>query len=179
MTWLINIDASILLWIQENLRTDFWTPFWKAVTALGNGGWFWVVLAISLLCFKSTRKAGLMSLLSMGLGALITNLILKPGIARIRPYEVVDGLTRLIGKPSDYSFPSGHTCAAFACALILWRVLPGRKGLPALILAVLVAFSRLYLGVHYPSDVLGGFLVAWFSSTVVCLAVRHYEREKR
>ena len=91
MTWLINIDASILLWIQENLRADFWTPFWKAVTALGNGGWFWVVLAISLLCFKSTRKAGLMSLLSMGLGALITNLILKPGIARIRPYEVVDG----------------------------------------------------------------------------------------
>ena len=179
MTWLQNIDASILLWIQENLRADIWTPFWKAVTFLGNGGWFWLALAVLLLFIKSTRKAGILSLLSMGIGALLTNAFLKPVVARIRPYEAVPDIILLVEKQHDFSFPSGHTCASFARALVLWKILPGNKRLPALILAILIAFSRLYVGVHYPSDVLGGFLVGLLSCAVVCWGNQRYILRKK
>ena len=112
-------------------------------------------------------RAGWYGLLSMGAGALITNVCLKNLVARPRPYEVVEGLVPLIGKPTDYSFPSGHTCASFACALVLYRILPKKYGVPAVILASLIAFSRLYVGVHYPTDVLGGMFVGIFSSCLV------------
>ena len=140
---------------------------------LGNGGWFWIVLCILMVVFAKISgekcsiknenysravigRAGWYGLLSMGAGALITNVCLKNLVARPRPYEVVEGLVPLIGKPTDYSFPSGHTCASFACALVLYRILPKKYGVPAVILASLIAFSRLYVGVHYPSDVFFG-----------------------
>ena len=88
-------------------------------------------------------------------------------VARTRPYEVVEGLVPLISKPTDYSFPSGHTCASFACTLVLYRILPKKYGVPAVLLAALIAFSRLYVGVHYPTDVLGGLAVGIFSSCLV------------
>lgn len=179
MDWLQSTDAFLLLWIQENLRADVWTPFWKAITFLGNGGWFWIVLAIVLLFRPSTRKAGFLSLLSMGTGALITNLLLKPMVARTRPYEAIPDVILLIGRQHDYSFPSGHTCASFACALILWKMFPGKKGIFAVILAVCIAFSRLYVGVHYPSDVLGGFFVGWFSSMFIYWLNQRMEQQKR
>ena len=99
--------------------------------------------------------------------AIITTLWLKPMVARPRPYETWTDMVLLISRPSDFSFPSGHTCAAFACALILLWMLPRGQGIPFVILAALIGFSRLYLGVQYPSDVLGGFLVGTFSSLTV------------
>lgn len=165
--WFQDMDISILLWIQENLRSDMWTPFWKAITFLGNGGWFWIATSVLLLLPRQTRMTGVLSLLSLGLGAIITNLWLKPMVARPRPYETWTDMVLLISRPSDFSFPSGHTCAAFACALILLWMLPRGQGIPFVILAALIGFSRLYLGVHYPSDVLGGFLVGTFSSLTV------------
>lgn len=178
------MDGNILLWIQEHLRRENMNWFWKGITSLGNGGWFWIVLCILMVVLAKTLgkkypikkedcswtvigKAGWYGLLSMGVGALITNVCLKNLVARTRPYEVVEGLVPLIGKPTDYSFPSGHTCASFACALVLYRILPKRYGIPAVILAALIAFSRLYVGVHYPTDVLGGLVVAIFSSCLV------------
>ena len=80
---------------------------------------------------------------------------------------MVEGLVPLIRKPTDYSFPSGHTCASFACTLVLYRILPKKYGVPAVLLAALIAFSRLYVGVHYPTDVLGGLAVGIFSSCLV------------
>lgn len=105
---------------------------------------------------------------------VVNNLFLKNVVARTRPYEVVEGLTRLIEKQSDYSFPSGHTAASFAAAVILFLQLPKKYGIPALILAVLISFSRLYLGVHYPTDVLAGAV----SGTLIALAV-HWIFEKK
>ncbi|MDO5816026.1 MAG: phosphatase PAP2 family protein [Eubacteriales bacterium] len=177
MITLQQIDMSILLWIQEHLRIDALTPFWKVITFLGNGGWFWLVAAAVLLIPKKTRRTGIVALLSMTIGFLITNLLLKNIVARPRPFDTYTEIIPLITRPTDFSFPSGHTCASFACALVFFRMLPEKYGIPAVILAGMVAFSRLYLGVHYPGDVLGGFLVAVFASILAYYLVQTY-REK-
>ncbi|MCI8327717.1 MAG: phosphatase PAP2 family protein [Lachnospiraceae bacterium] len=159
------MDASILLWIQEYLRTPWLSAFFRQITKLGNAGIFWILAAIFFLCFTRTRKIGIEASASLLLSFLINNVFLKNVVARIRPYEVVDGLHRLIEKQSDFSFPSGHTASSFAVAVILYLELPKKYGVPFMILAVLISFSRLYLGVHYPSDVLAGAvsgsLIAW------------------
>ena len=169
-----QIDMIILLWIQEHLRIDALTPFWKVITFLGNGGWFWLVVAAVLLIPKKTRRVGITALLSIAIGFLITNVLLKNIVARPRPFDAYTEIIPLITRPTDFSFPSGHTCASFACALVFFRMLPKTYGVPAVILAGMVAFSRLYLGVHYPGDVLGGFLVAVFASALVYHLVQTY-----
>ena len=174
MMTLQQLDMNILLWIQEHLRIDALTPFWKVTTFLGNAGWFWIVLAVALLVPKKTRRTGIAALLSLAVGFLITNVLLKNIVARPRPFDAYTEIIPLITRPTDFSFPSGHTCASFACALIFFRMLPKKYGVPAVILAGMVAFSRLYLGVHYPGDVLGGFLVAVFASTLVYHLVQAY-----
>jgi len=167
MSALLELDGRILLLIQDNLRSELWTWFWRGVTFLGNGGWFWIALGIALLFFKKTRFAGLTALLSLLLCFLITNLLLKNLVARPRPYEEISALIPLIAKPTDYSFPSGHACASFASAFMYIRTLPRRYGVMTIVLASMIAFSRLYLGVHYPSDILGGIAVAAFGSWLV------------
>lgn len=177
MMTLQRLDINILLWIQEHLRIDALTPFWKVITFLGNAGWFWIVLAVALLVTKKTRRTGIAALLSLAVGFLITNVLLKNIVARPRPFDAYTEIIPLITRPTDFSFPSGHTCASFACALIFFRMLPKKYGVPAVILAGMVAFSRLYLGVHYPGDVLGGFLVAVFASTLVYHLVQTYQKK--
>lgn len=177
MMTLQRLDINILLWIQEHLRIDALTPFWKVTTFLGNAGWFWIVLAVALLVPKKTRRTGIAALLSLAVGFLITNVLLKNIVARPRPFDAYTEIIPLIIRPTDFSFPSGHTCASFACALIFFRMLPKKYGVPAVILAGMVAFSRLYLGVHYPGDVLGGFLVAVFASTLVYHLVQTYQKK--
>ena len=96
----------------------------------------------------------------------MTNLLLKNLVARPRPFAEIEALIPLIAKPTDFSFPSGHTTASFAVALVMVRMLPKKIGVPAVAVATLVAFSRLYLGVHYPTDVLVGLLVAAIGSSL-------------
>lgn len=172
MNMLLALDGKCLLWIQEVIRQEWMTPFWKFVTWLGDGGWFWIAVSLALFVSEKTRRAGITALIALGIGALCTNVILKNAVARTRPYEVVEGLKILIAKPTDFSFPSGHTTASFAVALVIARMFPKKYGVPAVILAALVAFSRLYLGVHYPTDVLAGFLVALAGSTLSVWLVR-------
>ena len=167
-----NLDGEILLQIQQHLRTDMLTSFMKIVTFLGNGGWFWILCAVVLLAIPKTRKTGYAAVFSLIFGAIVTNLLLKNIVARPRPFAEIEALIPLIAKPTDFSFPSGHTTASFAVALVMFRMLPKKIGIPAVVLAALVAFSRLYLGVHYPTDVLVGFLVALMGSTVAVWIVR-------
>ena len=179
MMTLQQLDMSILLWIQEHLRIAALTPFWKVITFLGNGGWFWLVAAAVLLIPKKTRRVGITALLSITIGFLITNVLLKNIVARPRPFDAYTEIIPLITRPTDFSFPSGHTCASFACALVFFRMLPKKYGVPAVVLAGMVAFSRLYLGVHYPGDVLGGFLVAAFASTLAYHLMQEYHKKAK
>lgn len=158
-----QIDESILLFIQEYIRRDWMDGVWKTITHLGDGGIFWIALALILLIPKRTRRAGVSALFAMGIGALITNVAVKNIVARIRPYDTVTKLILLIERQHSFSFPSGHTCASFAAACALYRTLPRKWGIACIVLAVLIAFSRLYVGVHYPSDVLGGAAVGIFA----------------
>ena len=179
MEALLALDGGILLWIQEFIRQDWMTPFWKFVTFLGDKGWFWIALSIALLIPKKTRYIGIAALLSLGIGALITNVTLKPLVARTRPYEVVEGLVRLIEKQSDRSFPSGHTCSSFAAAFVYYRYMPKKYGVPLVVLAAMVAFSRLYLGVHYPTDIIGGVIAGGIACFAACWIVRKAKLQER
>ncbi len=164
MEFLTQIEGNFLLWVQQFLRQEWMTPFWKMITFLGDRGWFWIALGLGLLLFKETRRAGTAVLLALLINALITNVTLKPLIARIRPYEAIEGLMPLVGPQRDFSFPSGHASASFAAATACWKLLPGKYGKPLLILAALIAFSRLYLGVHYPTDVIAGVAIGVFAA---------------
>ena len=159
-----NLDFSVLLFLQEHVRNGFFDDFWRGITFLGEIGWFWIVSALVLLFFRRTRRIGFTALLALLFGLLITNICLKNLVARVRPYDAYEVLQPLISKPHDWSFPSGHACASFAAAFVYFRQLPKKYGIAALVLAALIAFSRLYLGVHYPTDVLGGIFAGLVSA---------------
>ncbi len=168
------MDGQILIWIQEHLRAGWLNPIMRTITSLGNAGLFWILLALVLLSFKKTRKIGLACAVSIAIGALITNLILKNWIARIRPYEALESLSILVSKPHDFSFPSGHSTASFAGAWALFRNTKSRWRIPALVLAALIALSRLYVGVHYPTDVLAGCAIGILSGEISTRIVHRF-----
>ena len=171
MDAILQLDQNILLFIQEYIRHDWMDWFWKGITHLGDFGIFWILLTIVLLIPKKTRKAGIASALALIIGTLITNVAIKNVVARIRPYEVIQELDLMMEKQKDFSFPSGPTCASFASAFAIYKckeVFPKKWRIAALVLATLIALSRLYVGVHYPTDVLGGLIVGLFSGWAGC-----------
>lgn len=173
--WLYELDVNILMFIQEHLRVDFLTPILKFFTLLGDHGMLWIGVALLLIIFKRTRPIGVTAGASLALNALLVNVIIKNLVARTRPYEVIDGLTRLVGEQSDFSFPSGHTSSGFSVAVVIFMLMPKKYGVPALITATIIAYSRLYVGVHYPTDVLGGFIIGTLAA-VICVTV--YKKKK-
>lgn len=156
--FLSELDGGILLWIQEYLRNPVLTPILKVITTLGNVGAIWILLTLLILMMPKTRKVGCMMAAALLGTLLINNILLKNLVARTRPYDVIEGLTYIVRRPKEFSFPSGHAGSSFAAACIMLRRLPRRYGIPAFVLAVLISLSRLYVGVHYPSDVLFGVI---------------------
>lgn len=162
--WDLGVDNWIQTW-----RTPFLDSLFTVITKLGDEGLIWIAVAIVFLCFKRTRKIGI----TMGLGLIITtilgNEILKKIVERPRPFDtpgaLLDGDSLLVPRPGQFSFPSGHTGSSFASAVSI--VLYDRKwGIPALILAVLIAFSRLYVYVHFPTDVMAGTILGTVSALI-------------
>ena len=176
----MNIELSILDWIQT-LHTPFLDKIMVFITRLGDAGIIWIVLSIVLLLLPKTRKSGVVMVAALVVDVLLCNIVLKNLVARTRPYDVNTGVHLLVAKLHDYSFPSGHTAASFASVTALY--LAGEKKLWkfALVLACLIAISRLYLYVHYPTDVLGGVLVgilAGYGGYRVVKALEQYKKEK-
>ena len=153
----VSFDLPILDWIQANLQSGFMDTIWPIITLFGDAGIFWMVWATLLLFIPKYRRTGLGMWFALALGLLICNITLKPLVGRIRPYDLQAelGITiQLLGeRMHDFSFPSGHTIASFEAAVVLLKN-SKKMGIPAMILAVLISFSRLYLYVHYPTDVL-------------------------
>lgn len=171
-----NMDINILLFIQNHIRMAAMTPVWHMITLFGEMGIFWIAIGIFLSMRKETRTTGFMVLLAIAIDIFLANGILKHLAGRARPFAMHPDLIPLIPRPSDFSFPSGHTAVSFAASIVLlFRTRP-RYGVPAVILAFLIAFSRLYLGVHYPTDVLGGMVtgtVSAFLAPTVYRKIKH------
>lgn len=176
MDAIFQFDSSILLWIQDSLRVGFLTPVVTLITHLGDKGVFWIALTLALLAFRKTRRVGVVCAVSMLIGLIITNVIIKNWVARIRPYELIQGLECLVAKEKDFSFPSGHTTNSLACACVLYKLAPKKWGVSALVLAILISLSRLYVGVHYPTDVLGGVVIGVGSAAIALWLVPKLER---
>ncbi len=150
-------ELEILHRIQES-ATEFGAAFWSFITYFGESGIFWIAVALFLLCFKKTRLWGITMSFALVMGLVLGNGVMKNLFARPRPYTLDPDLhLRLLWgeMTKDYSFPSGHTLASFeaAVSLFLYRK---KWGIAALTLAILIAFSRVFLLVHYPSDVIAG-----------------------
>ena len=154
---MIGIEFQILYFLQE-LHGPFLDRLMTGITFLGNGGWIWTAAGFLLLFFPRTRRTGACVLVSLALGFLIGNVGLKNVIARSRPCWLDETIPVLVQVPRDYSFPSGHTLSSFAGAVSIWRMHP-RWGWAALFLAGLIGFSRLYLFVHFPTDVPAGAVI--------------------
>lgn len=179
----MSFELFILDFIQNHLGCGFMDTVMPAITKLGDGGIPWIASAVTMFIIPKTRKTGAAMTVSLALEVLCCNIILKPLVARIRPCDVNTAFTLLIPRPADYGFPSGHTGAAFAAVSALFFSKSRRCiWIPAGILAILVAFSRLYLYVHYPSDVLVGALLGimlgWFGSFTVKLLERKYHAKR-
>ncbi|SHK79996.1 undecaprenyl-diphosphatase [Selenomonas ruminantium] len=160
------MDGTILLFIQEHIRMDLLTPILMLITNIGHYGAIWLVIAVIMALHQSTREQGILTLsallLSGGIAECIKHLVMRP-----RPFLQIPELTPLGVPPHSFSFPSGHTVCAFAAAFILWRTCKGWPRFFFLFFAVIMAFSRLYAGVHYPTDVLAGIIVALAGSSLV------------
>lgn len=157
MELLYEIDFTILNWIQEFIRNDFLDSFFSAITKLGNAGIIWIAIGICLLFFKKYRKAGIFLLAALAVGSLLGEGIIKPLIGRARPFSENKEILLAIAPPSSYSFPSGHSWSSLTAGTFLF-LLHKKWGLAALVLGILIAFSRVYLYVHFPSDVITGAL---------------------
>ena len=155
---LYSIDFAILDFIQNTIKCVFLDYLMTFFSSIGNAGIIWIITALIMMCFKKTRATGAMMACALLLGVLIGEVGIKNIVARERPFVVNTDILLNIAQPSGYSFPSGHTCSSFAAATTLF--MNNKKiGIVAYIIASLIAFSRLYNYVHFPSDILCGIIL--------------------
>ena len=190
-----QFDGNLLIGIQQALNADWLTPIMKLITMLGEDGIFWIIVCLGLLLFRRTRRLGVICAMSLLCTFIVCNLCLKPAVDRIRPWITFQLVNPMLQPPGDASFPSGHSANAMGPAWAMFiatmpvKTAEGRSydevrclgwkgdgvsprmmhrfGTAAVVLAVLIGISRLYLGMHYPSDVACGLLLGMIVATAV------------
>ena len=155
-----SAEFAILDWIQLHCRSGLLDAVLPAISWTCNHGELWILLALALLAVKKHRRLGWSVAAALVLDLLVVNLTIKPLVGRVRPFAVHPA-ELLISPPGDASFPSGHTACSFAAAAAVWFAGYRRAGAAAFAVAAVIAFSRLYLYVHWPTDVLGGAVLGW------------------
>lgn len=171
-------EANFLYWIQETIRQDWLNPILIALTSLGNHGWFWIATILFCLICRKYRKTGVYAMISCILTYVFVIVLLKLVVNRTRPYDAYSFIQILVPKEHDASFPSGHSAISFSVAMIYYYCLSNKKvGIGFVVLAALIALSRLYVGVHYPTDVIGGI----FFGCLMSYGVKYFliDKEKR
>jgi undecaprenyl-diphosphatase len=172
MNAITQFDFSIINFIQENFRCGFLDAVMSFITSLGDVGFIWILISVILLFFKKTRKLGIQLLFSIVFAYVIYQWILKPVVARPRPFTQNPLIELLIKAPKDFSFPSGHTACGFSFVIILF-LKKNKWWIPSLVLASLIGFSRMYLYVHFFTDVICGALCG-----IIFGAISFYLSEK-
>ena len=174
------MEADFLIFLQEFIRNDILDPIMIAITHTGDKGILFIAATLILILIPKTRRLGHIVAFSIIIESVVINVFIKNAVGRIRPYDAIEELERLIGEQPDYSFPSGHTGVAFALAgAMLFAIIYVIEGLTdtrkykiatlcVLLYAVLLAFSRMYVGVHYPTDILGGMLIGLLAGFISC-----------
>ena len=175
----INLfDSAIMSFLQTHLRTTVGDAVFPVITFLGEAGAVWLLLALFFLCRKSSRLCGLLMICAIAGGFLFGEVLLKNIVCRARPFQAFPAYTNLlISPPSGFSFPSGHSCSSFAAATVLVGFFK-KRAIPAVLLAALIAFSRIYLFVHWPTDVLAGVLLGIVFGLLTLFLAKKYQ-EKR
>ena len=167
-------EGDVLLWIQDNLRNAVLDPICKFMGTIGSHGEFAIAVALLLLIIPKTRRTGCICALSLATTHVVSNMIIKKIVDRTRPYDVINGLVPLTGPLDSPSFPSGHAAATFSCLFVIVLMMPKKYGIPALLVSLFMAYSRLHVGVHYPTDVLAGMVIGIFFA---CLYTFIYKKK--
>ncbi len=179
----LSFDLSIFEWIQS-IQNDFLDALMVGITTLGNAGAIFIVLGLGLFITKKYRKAGFAVIVALLVMLICNDLFLKEFFARPRPFNLFETdpqkyaqwgsvyiYPELVHKPSSFSFPSGHTSSAFAAAIaLLWH--NRRLGIPVTIFAALMGFSRIYVEVHYCTDVIAGIVSGAICALIAVLIVK-------
>lgn len=176
MAW----EYSFLNFIQEHIASPWLDQLMTFITHLSDGGAIWIIAAIIMLIIPKYRRHGVILIMVLIIGAVFNSLMLKPLIGRARPFEGLEHITLLITPPADASFPSGHTLVSLSSALVILNA-NKKLGIISLILAVLTAFSRMYLYVHFPTDILAGAILAAVIS-IICISIsnkKHNQNKNR
>ncbi len=168
---LLDADAGLFMVLNQGLQHSFLDAAMRALSNAGNGGLLWVAVGVCALVFfgQEARRAGFLMLLALLISYLANDGLLKNFFHRPRPYEVIAGAKLLVTPLNSYSFPSGHAACAFACAFVMAKKFR-KLALPFYAVAALMSFSRVYVGAHYPFDVLAGALLGIFCAVLVLKA---------
>lgn len=173
----MDIELKFLDLLQT-IHHPFLDTIMVFITRLGDMGLVWILLAIILFLFPKTRKVGIILGIALCINFILCNGLLKHTFARTRPCDINRSVSLLISRPDDFSFPSGHTSASFAAVTVLYMSNKKKLFKISFIIACFIAFSRMYLYVHYPSDIIGGIIVGVISGYLGHFIVEEYSRKK-
>lgn len=171
-------EFTILNFIQQHLRSELMDKIMVTITHLGDAGIIWIILTLVLLLIPKTRKIGFVLAVALVFDLILCNFIVKPFVARTRPYDINTAIELLIGRQVDYSFPSGHTAAGITCAAALYLMRQKWLWKMTLLLSILIGFSRMYLYVHFPTDIIGGIIIGMICGTLGYITARQIAKKK-